>query len=86
MKNNKNNKNNTNKTKNVAPPTKKSNTRLRNFMMRYYFCDNKNPDNVTCKKLAVKAYNISHALETYDPINVNIYSKNFLNWTTKRIS
>ena len=75
-----------NQTNNTTPPTKtKSNRSLRNFTMRYYFCNPSNLDKVTCKKLNVKAYNISHALDTYDPINVNLYGKNFLNWTATRV-
>jgi len=74
-----------NKTKNVAPPTK-TNTRLRNFMMRYYFTDNKNPDTVYVEKLSVKAYNTEDALDTYNPISTRMWNKNLLNWTAKRIS
>lgn len=75
-----------NKTKNVAPPTKKSNTRLRNFMMRYYFMDTKSPDVVYVEKLSVRAYNIEHALDTYNPISTRMWTKNLLNWTAKRMS
>lgn len=66
---------------NVATPTKK---RLRNFIMRYYYYNKTNPDKVTCKKINVKAMDISDALNIYDPANLGVYRSNLLNWTARR--